>query len=117
MPYVFMQVSPNKTKEGFLGGLVLCSIFTTTGAWLMCWPLWWIVGPIYGGMISALGLMGDLTVSLFKRDAGIKDTGNVLPGHGGILDRVDSYMLAAAPVYYFVKFLSKLQGYPYPGWP
>ncbi|EKX37080.1 hypothetical protein GUITHDRAFT_78510 [Guillardia theta CCMP2712] len=97
-----ISVSPNKTMEGFFGGVALCSIFATTGARLMGWPLW-ITGPFYGFMISALGLLGDLTVSLFKRDAGVKDTGNLLPGHGGILDRIDSYMLTAAPVYYFVK--------------
>ena len=106
-----ISVSPNKTMEGFLGGIVLCSVFATTGARLMGWPMWWVFGPIYGVMISTLGLLGDLTVSLFKRDAGVKDTGNLLPGHGGILDRVDSYMLTAAPVYFFVQFISRLQGF------
>jgi len=99
-----ISVSPNKTMEGFFGGVLLCSLFATTGAKLMTWPLWWLTGPFYGIMIATLGLLGDLTVSLFKRDAGVKDTGNLLPGHGGILDRVDSYMLTAAPVYFFVKF-------------
>lgn len=106
-----ITVSPNKTMEGFYGGIALCSLFATTGAKLMNWPMWWITGPIYGIMISTLGLLGDLTVSLFKRDAGVKDTGTLLPGHGGILDRVDSYMLTAAPVYFFVKALSKIQGF------
>jgi CDP-diglyceride synthetase len=74
-----ISVSPNKTMEGFFGGVVLCSLFATTGAKLMCWPLWWLTGPIYGLMISTLGLLGDLTVSLFKRDAGVKDTGCCQP--------------------------------------
>ena len=65
--------------EGFYGGVALCSLFATTGAKLMCWPLWWLTGPIYGLMISTLGLLGDLTVSLFKRDAGVKDTGSCQP--------------------------------------
>mmetsp|Transcript_2809 Transcript_2809/g.4001 ORF Transcript_2809/g.4001 Transcript_2809/m.4001 type:complete len:469 (+) Transcript_2809:103-1509(+) len=106
-----ISVSPNKTMEGFAGGVLLCTLFATTGAKLMNWPLWWLSGPFYGIMISTLGLLGDLTVSLFKRDAGVKDTGDLLPGHGGILDRVDSYMLTAAPVYFFVQFMSKMQGF------
>ncbi|KAJ1471896.1 phosphatidate cytidylyltransferase [Baffinella frigidus] len=106
-----ISVSPNKTMEGVYGGVLLCSIFATTGAYLMHWPLWWFTGPFYGTMISLLGLLGDLTVSLFKRDAGMKDTGSLLPGHGGILDRLDSYMLTAAPCYFFIKLLSKFQGY------
>ena len=85
-----ISVSPNKTMEGVYGGMALCSLFATTGAFLMNWPLWYLTGPFYGSMISLLGLLGDLTASLFKRDAGMKDTGSLLPGHGGILDRVDS---------------------------
>ena len=140
-----ISVSPNKTMEGVYGGMALCSLFATTGAFLMNWPLWYLTGPFYGSMISLLGLLGDLTVSLFKRDAGMKDTGSLLPGHGGILDRVDScdhpppgpappparsrgsrgsrargacrYMLTAAPCYFFVKLLSKFQGFPTPNWP
>jgi len=102
-----ITISPNKTVEGFFGGVALSCVFMTTGARLMRWPIWWLTGPAYGFMISSLGLLGDLTVSLFKRDAGVKDTGNVLPGHGGLLDRVDSYLLTAMPVYYFVKFISQ----------
>eukprot|EP00961_Rhodomonas_salina_P305542 3941969-Rhodomonas_salina.2 len=67
-----ITVSPNKTVEGFFGGILLCSLFATTGAKLMNWPLWWVSGPFYAVMISSLGLLGDLTVSLFKRDAGMK---------------------------------------------
>lgn len=80
--WIGITISPNKTKEGFLGGVALCSAFTLTGARLMQWPLWYVTGAIYGIMLGSLGLLGDLTVSLFKRDAGVKDTGNLLPGHG-----------------------------------
>lgn len=67
----------------------------------MSWPLWYITGPIYGVIMSFVALMGDLTASMMKRNAGVKDTGDILPGHGGLLDRIDSYMLSA-PVAYFL---------------
>jgi phosphatidate cytidylyltransferase len=108
--WIGITISPNKTKEGFLGGVALCSAFTLTGARLMQWPLWYVTGAIYGIMLGSLGLLGDLTVSLFKRDAGVKDTGNLLPGHGGLLDRIDSYMLTGMPAYYFVKYISQWMG-------
>jgi phosphatidate cytidylyltransferase len=71
----------------------------------MQWPRYYVWGPIYGVILATLGLVGDLVVSMMKRDAHLKDTGNVLPGHGGILDRVDSYMLSAPICFFFVKKL------------
>lgn len=94
------SVSPGKTVEGMIGGLLLCA------AWSACAGPW--VFPLESpGQIAMLvvlclvvacfSVLGDLVESLFKRAAGVKDSGNVLPGHGGMLDRVDS-ILAAAPV-------------------
>ncbi len=64
-----------------------------------------ITGPVYGLMLGSLGLVGDLTASVMKRDAGVKDTGSLLPGHGGLLDRFDSYILSAPVAYLFVRDL------------
>lgn len=100
--------SPNKTVEGLLGGLACSSLAATVGAHLLRWPAWWITGPTYGAMLCLVGLVGDLTASVFKRDAGFKDSGSILPGHGGYLDRVDSYIFTAPPAYLFVTVILPL---------
>lgn len=64
--------SPNKTIEGVLGGVALSTVVATIAARLLNWPLWWFVGPSYGCMLGIIGLVGDLTASMFKRDAGMK---------------------------------------------
>lgn len=98
------KISPGKTWEGFLCscvftiglaiGLSYIPFFQQTGM-----PLWgWIVFAL---IIQVFGLMGDLTESLFKRKAGVKDSGNIIPGHGGVLDRVDSILFATIPACLF----------------
>uniref|UniRef100_A0A7S1N6Q7 Phosphatidate cytidylyltransferase n=1 Tax=Eutreptiella gymnastica TaxID=73025 RepID=A0A7S1N6Q7_9EUGL len=101
----FTNVSPNKTVEGALGGLTACCGVAVAMALNMNWPLWYLTGPVFGTMVFFASLFGDLAESLMKRDAGVKDSGDVLPGHGGILDRFDSYLFTAPLVYYFVQFL------------
>lgn len=99
--------SPNKTVEGALGGFFACTAFVTLGAKIMNWPKWQITGIIYGLLMSSVALLGDLTASVMKRDAKMKDSGTVLPGHGGLLDRIDSYMLTAPTAYFFVEMVLK----------
>jgi CDP-diglyceride synthetase len=86
------KASPNKTVEGVIGGCVFSVFLATLGAWVQKWPYWAIVGPVHGVLLALLGLVGDLTASMLKRDAGLKDFGDLIPEHGGIMDRVDSYV-------------------------
>lgn len=94
--------SPNKTVEGVLGGFASATAMATVMSRLLNWPLWWVSGPAYGLMLGIVALVGDLTASMFKRDAGMKDSGGLLPGHGGILDRVDSFIFTGPFAYLFV---------------
>ncbi len=93
------SVSPNKTLEGLVGGLFLA---TAVAAIVACQvaPTWAERGVIIACAVLAVlaSVLGDLTESLFKRQAGIKDSGTLLPGHGGILDRIDS-LTAALPMF------------------
>ncbi len=102
------RLSPKKTWEGYFGGIV-----TGVLAGILFSYLWGFVSPamsIYRGIIvgvalSVLPTLGDLGESMLKRQFGVKDSGNLLPGHGGALDRVDSWIWAAAIGYYLVFFL------------
>ncbi len=91
-----LHISPGKTWEGFAGGLVACAVVGVVGATLLAFD------PVSFG-VAALGIaifsvLGDLTVSAFKRSAGLKDSGSLLPGHGGVMDRIDG-LVAALPLF------------------
>ncbi len=97
-------VSPNKTVEGLAGGVAT----TVLLAWLLApyyTPLDGWQAPVAGLLIGLAGFAGDVTISALKRDLGIKDSGSLLPGHGGILDRVDSLTFAAPLFFHFVYYL------------
>jgi phosphatidate cytidylyltransferase len=102
------EISPKKTVEGAIFGMAGSIVVALTGTWYLGWPVWPISGTLLGLMIGVASLLGDLTESMMKRDAGVKDSGQLIPGHGGILDRADSYVFTAAPVYYFVTLLLPL---------
>ncbi len=92
-------ISPGKTWEGVVGGILLNSlwislVFILSGGWGMNYPAFLLMGLI----TATLSVVGDLYISLLKREAGLKDSGKLLPGHGGILDRIDS-LIAATPVF------------------
>jgi phosphatidate cytidylyltransferase len=90
------RVSPGKTWEGVLGGLVSAALVATAGAYWFGLPIARFL-PLCTA-VAAVSIVGDLTESMFKRYAGLKDSSNLLPGHGGILDRIDS-LTAATPVF------------------
>jgi len=104
-------ISPKKTVEGALFGIVGSITVATAGAWYWQWPYWQFSGVILGVLIGIASLLGDLTESMMKRDAGVKDSGQLIPGHGGILDRTDSYVFTGPLVYYFVTLLLPLSRY------
>ena len=98
-------ISPGKTVEGALGGLAAAVVVGVVFALWMQWPLAILSGGLLGALVALFALVGDLTESMMKRDAGLKDSGDALPGHGGILDRIDSYLFTPAVVFYAVTLL------------
>ncbi|MDM4762884.1 phosphatidate cytidylyltransferase [Galbitalea sp. SE-J8] len=92
------MISPGKTWEGFAGSVVAATIAGILIAWLMLGQPWWVGIPL-GLALVASATSGDLSESLIKRDLGIKDISTWLPGHGGVLDRLDSTMLSAPVAY------------------
>ena len=94
-------ISPKKTIEGAIGGIVFgTAVFVFVGAWwLPSVPV--IARVALGAAIVAVGIAGDLFESMLKRSAGVKDSSTIIPGHGGVLDRIDA-LLFAAPFYYLV---------------
>jgi phosphatidate cytidylyltransferase len=100
---LYEKVSPKKSLEGFVGALA-----ASAGMALLCRA--WFLPPIGAGevvavalVLAVIGTIGDLAESLFKRAAGIKDSGSIIPGHGGILDRMDSMLFAAPVLYYYLR--------------
>ncbi len=95
-------ISPNKTIEGSIGGSVMCLIFSLGIGIPIGLP--WYHALIMGILIAIFAQIGDLCESMIKRDAGVKDSSNVLPGHGGFLDRTDSYVMTIPVIYYYLQY-------------
>ncbi|HAF49148.1 MAG TPA: hypothetical protein DCL08_07925 [Anaerolineaceae bacterium] len=107
------RLSPGKTWAGLLGGIIagslsgllLLLLWRAVGLLAVDTPLW--QGLVMGFVVSILSPAGDLFISLFKRTAGVKDTGNIIPGHGGILDRIDTWIWAGMLGYYLVLLFNR----------
>jgi len=101
---LFERISPRKTIEGFVGGVIFAVVAGILLAqfYLMDSVIKWIIIAM---IVSAFGTLGDLIESKFKRIAGVKDSGNIMPGHGGFLDRLDSIIFVAPFVYLFYQII------------
>jgi phosphatidate cytidylyltransferase len=106
------DISPKKTVEGAVFGIAGSIVVAVMGAHILQLPglLW--AGLLLGLLVGLASLLGDLTESMMKRDAGVKDSGQLIPGHGGILDRADSYVFTAPIVYYFLTLFLPLFSLP-----
>lgn len=87
------HISPSKSYWGLFGGLVTCTVVCVAGLWALGQPA--AMGLVAGPLLGLVAQAGDLAESMLKRAAGAKDSGKLIPGHGGILDRVDSFLFAA----------------------
>ena len=97
------NISPKKSWEGAAGSVLLS---TVVAVWLIMWLLdgaWW-VGLLLGPATVVTATLGDLVISVIKRDLGIKDMSNIIPGHGGLMDRLDSLLATVAPAWIVLHF-------------
>lgn len=101
---VVPQVSPNKTWEGLVGGVLTTGVLSAIFGPLLT-PFNVLESASVGVLIGVSGFLGDITISALKRDLQIKDTGSVIPGHGGVLDRLDSLCIAAPLFFHLIRYV------------
>ena len=103
------SISPAKTWEGSIAGIIaaiiISCLFTLATPFQIDMALWQAI--ILGLLVSIFGQLGDLVESLFKRNMGVKDSGKLIPGHGGLLDRMDSVVFAGVLVYYYMLWVAQ----------
>jgi phosphatidate cytidylyltransferase len=103
---LFKSISPNKTWQGTIGGAVLGLI--TAWGFSVYFPFLDVITWLaFAGVLIIFGTFGDLIESMFKRRLGIKDSGDIMPGHGGILDRLDSLLIASPFIFVFIILVIK----------
>lgn len=100
---VVPKVSPGKTLEGLMGGVITIMIASLIIGPLLT-PLNTLQALLAGLLIGISGFCGDVVMSAIKRDIGVKDSGKLLPGHGGLLDRIDSLIFTAPVFFYFIRY-------------
>ncbi len=101
---MFPRISPKKSWEGFFGGFVFCILCGIAINYVMNYDNW-LQWALFGAIASAFATWGDLVESLIKRTIGVKDSGNIMPGHGGILDRIDSLLLVTPAILVYLLIL------------
>jgi len=104
---IIPKVSPNKTWEGFIGGVVATTILSTVIAPLLT-PFSIPQAAFAGFVLAIAGFFGDVTMSAVKRDMGVKDTSSLIPGHGGILDRFDSLIFTAPLYFHYFAYINSI---------
>lgn len=97
------KVSPNKTLAGLVGGIISTSLVAVLLGPIIT-PMSWPMALLAGVIIGITGFCGDVVMSAIKRDIGVKDTGTLLPGHGGVLDRLDSLLFTAPLFFHFIHY-------------
>jgi phosphatidate cytidylyltransferase len=107
--HTLTTISPKKTIEGSLGALLLVVAFAVAATWAPQLHLLWWQGAVLGAFTSIAAQAGDLAESALKRDAGVKDAGAMVPGHGGVLDRFDSYLFGGVAFFATLHLLGILQ--------
>lgn len=101
---LFKRISPKKTWEGFFGGAII-TLMAAYPVFLIFPDLTFINWLVIGAIIIVMGTFGDLVESMYKRSLGVKDTGKILPGHGGILDRFDTLLLSSPVVFTYLELI------------
>jgi phosphatidate cytidylyltransferase len=102
---LFPRVSPNKSWEGAIAGFVFSIITLVVLKSFLLEFLDWVDIIAFGVIIGIFGQVGDLIESLIKRDAGVKDSSNIIPGHGGIFDRFDSLLFSAPIIFLYLRLI------------
>jgi phosphatidate cytidylyltransferase len=106
------RISPNKTVEGLAGGLAGATLVAYAARWWFASEFSVVDTLVLGVFLTFVGLWGDLAESCMKRSVGVKDSGGLLPGHGGMLDRLDSLLFTAPAFYYYVTFMGRVASHP-----
>ncbi|MHB8845579.1 MAG: phosphatidate cytidylyltransferase, partial [Nitrospirota bacterium] len=100
---LYEKISPKKSIEGLVGGTLASAVVAVLCTVWLVPAMGWAEAVFVGALLALVGTVGDLVESLLKRSAGVKDSGTLIPGHGGILDRMDSMLFAAPVLFYYLR--------------
>jgi len=103
---LFPRISPKKSWEGAIAGFVFSVLIMIAAKFIVLEFLQWTTIIAFGIIVGIIGQIGDLVESMLKRDAGVKDSSALIPGHGGIFDRFDSLLYTAPVIFIYLKFIA-----------